>query len=119
MFTKDSRKVALVTTTIHVPRCLENYLANAERHGHADLQTTVIVVGDRKTPPAAGEYLAELDRRYPSSITYLDVAAQGPLLRRWPGLDQALRYNCIQPTPATHRVPPGRDRWCGGHRFDR
>jgi hypothetical protein len=91
----DRRKVALVTTTIHVPHCLDNYLANAERYGHAE-RTRVIVVGDRKTPTDTGDYLGELGRRYPASITYLDVAAQAPLLRRWPGLDQALRYNCIQ-----------------------
>lgn len=91
----DRRNVALVTTTIHVPHCLDNYLENAERHGHAD-RTSVIVVGDRKTPPAIGAYLAELGRRHPAPITYLDVEAQGPFLRRWPGLDQALRYDCIQ-----------------------
>src|SRR5215469_12569643 len=71
MSSPDRRKVALVTTTIHVPHCLDNYLANAERHGHAE-RTSVIVVGDRKTPPATGEYLAALGRRYPGSITYLD-----------------------------------------------
>src|SRR5258705_8675438 len=91
----DRRNVALVTTTIHVPHCLDNYLENAERHGHAD-RTSVIVVGDRKTPPAIGAYLAELGRRHPAPITYLDVEAQGPFMRRWPGLDQALRYDCIQ-----------------------
>jgi hypothetical protein len=95
MSSSDRRKVALVTTTIHVPRCLDNYLANAARHGHVE-RTAVVVVGDRKTPPATGDYLAELGRRYPAAITYLDVAAQEPFLRRWPGLDLALRYNCIQ-----------------------
>jgi hypothetical protein len=91
----DRRRVALVNTTIHVPRCLENYLANAAKHGRAD-QVSVIVVGDRKTPPEAGEFLRELGQRYPSQITYLDVAAQQNLLRRWPALDLTLRYNCIQ-----------------------
>src|SRR4051794_2941073 len=95
MYSPDRREVALVTTTIHMPHCLDDYLENAERHGHVD-RTSVIVVGDRKTPPAIADYLAELGRRYPASISYLDVEAQATLLRRWPGLDQALRYNCIQ-----------------------
>src|SRR5262245_37300405 len=95
MHSADRRKVALVTTTIHVPHCLENYLENVERHGHGE-RISVIVVGDRKTPPTVGEYLAGLGRHFPASITYLDVEAQKPFLRRWPALDQALRYNCIQ-----------------------
>jgi hypothetical protein len=95
MLVPDRRSVALVNTTIHLPRCLENYLANAAKYGHAE-QVSVIVVADRKTPPEAGGFLRDLGRRYPSRITYLDVAAQQKLLRRWPALDLTLRYNCIQ-----------------------
>lgn len=89
------RRTALVTTTIHVPECLGAYLDNARRHGH-DEQLSVIVVGDRKTPSQTGDYLRELQRRFASRITYLDVPAQEKLLRRWPALDIVLRYNCIQ-----------------------
>src|SRR4051812_35932818 len=95
MSVTDHRRVALVTTTIHIPHCLDNYLENAERNGHLD-RTSVIVIGDLRTPPAIRDYLIQLGRRFPSPITYLDTDAQSPLLRRWPGLDQALRYNCIQ-----------------------
>lgn len=95
LFRDDRRRVALVTTTIHVPRCLEAYLANAERHGHAE-RVSVSVVGDRKTPAETAGFLQELGRRFPSSIRYLDVPAQQALLRRWPALDLTLRYNCIQ-----------------------
>jgi hypothetical protein len=95
MHAPDNRKVALVTTTIYVPRCLENYLVNAANYGHGE-QVSVIVVGDRKTPAEAGDFLCELGRRYPARITFLDVAAQQNLLRRWPALDLTLRYNCIQ-----------------------
>jgi hypothetical protein len=91
----DRRRVALVTTTIRVPRCLEAYLANAERYGHGAC-VCVIVVGDRKTPSETGDFLKELGRRFPSRITYLDLAAQEQLLRRWPALDIVLRYDCIQ-----------------------
>jgi hypothetical protein len=47
------RKIALVTTTINVPKCLTGYVENAARHGYAD-DLTVIVVGDRKTPAETG-----------------------------------------------------------------
>jgi hypothetical protein len=93
--TTDRRRVALVNTTIHVPRCLENYLANADKHGYAD-RLSVVVVGDRKTPWETADFLQELGQRYPSRITYLDVASQESLLRRWPSLDITLRYNSIQ-----------------------
>jgi hypothetical protein len=93
--TADRRKVALVNTTINVPRCLENYLANAAKYGHVE-QVSVIVVGDRKTPSDAGDFLQELGRRYPARVTCLDVPEQQDLLRRWPALDLTLRYNSIQ-----------------------
>ena len=95
MHAPDRRRVALVNTTIHVPHCLENYLKNAERHSHID-RVTLIVVGDRKTPIATGEYLAGLAQRYSTKITYLDIVAQKKLMRRWPQLDLTIRYDCIQ-----------------------
>jgi hypothetical protein len=92
---KDARKVFLVTTTIHVPRCLDAYLENADRYGRLG-QVSVIVVGDRKTPAETGAYLHDLHKRHGVPVRYLDVPAQESLLRRWPLLDITLRYNCIQ-----------------------
>ena len=80
---EDRRRVALVTTTIHVPRCLEGYLENAERHGHAE-RLAVVVVGDRKSPPETGAFLGELRARFPSEVIWLDIEAQRDYLRRWP-----------------------------------
>jgi hypothetical protein len=91
----DGRKVALVTTTIYVPKCLTAYVENAQKHGHSD-NLSVIVVGDRKTPPETASFLEELGRQSAAKVKYLDVAAQKALLRRWPALDIVLRYNCIQ-----------------------
>jgi len=93
--TSDRRQVAVVTTTIHVPRFLAGMLQNADRHGHGE-QLGVVVVGDRKTPPEVPQHLAELDRRHAAAITYLDVPAQRKLLRRWPVLEMFLRYDSIQ-----------------------
>jgi hypothetical protein len=78
-----------------MPHCLENFLANAAKYGHVE-QVSVIVVGDCKTPSEAGDFLRALGRRYPSRITYLDVADQQKLLRSWPAFDLTLRYNSIQ-----------------------
>ncbi len=89
------RRVALVTTTINVPRCLTAYYENAEKYGRLGY-LSLIVVGDRKTPPEIVAYLDELRRRFDARVTYLDVPAQQKLLRRWPALDIVLRYNCIQ-----------------------
>jgi hypothetical protein len=91
----DRRKVALVTTTIHVPTCVEAYLKNAEQHGYGE-QTTLIVIGDHKTPKETSEFLAGLDGRFASRVIYMDVDSQKKYLRRWPALDHILRYNCIQ-----------------------
>ncbi|MHC4861536.1 MAG: hypothetical protein ACYTDY_15755, partial [Planctomycetota bacterium] len=93
--TSDTRPTALVTTTIHVPECLDGYLENAERHGHAE-RLTVVVVGDRKTPPETGRYLEDLGRRFPAEVVWLDVSAQRDYLHRWPALDLVVRYDCIQ-----------------------
>ncbi|MBM4071049.1 MAG: hypothetical protein FJ271_19185 [Planctomycetes bacterium] len=92
---RDRRNVALVTTTINVPRCLTNYLENAQRYGHLD-QVSVVVIGDRKTPAETPQYLQGLQRQFGVSTQYLDVPAQQKFLRRWPALDITLRYNCIQ-----------------------
>jgi hypothetical protein len=95
MHAPDHRKVALVTTTIHVPRCLEGYLANTAKYGQAE-RLSVIVVGDRKTPWETGDFLEELNRRFPARIVYLDLAAQETMLRHWPALDVTLRFDSIQ-----------------------
>lgn len=91
----DGRQVALVTTTIHVPRFLADVLENAERYGHGD-NLSVIVVADRKTPDEVGRYLTQLDARFAAKINYLDMTAQKELLRRWPSFDLFLRFDCIQ-----------------------
>lgn len=91
----DTRKVALVNTTINVPKCLEAYLENAARHGHAG-RVSLIVAGDNKTPPEAGSFLAGIGKKFGVTVKYLGVPEQKELLRRWPALDIVVRYNCIQ-----------------------
>lgn len=91
----DRRKVALVTTTINVPRCIEAYMENIAQYGHSD-RVEVIVVGDRKTPAGAATFLQDLHKRFGSTMKYLDVGEQQAMLRRWPVLDGVIRWNSIQ-----------------------
>lgn len=94
-FREDRRAVALVTTTIRVPRFLEDVLKNADRYGHAH-RLHVIVVGDRKTPAEVGDFVSQLTRKYRVNAVYLDMAAQRQFMRRWPSLDLFLRHDSIQ-----------------------
>jgi hypothetical protein len=91
----DGRTVTLVTTTINVPRFLAEALDNAEKFGHGK-QVRIVVVADRKTPDEVGRFLQELDAKYAAKVTYLDMAAQAELMRRWPALDLFIRFDCIQ-----------------------
>jgi hypothetical protein len=91
----DRRRVAVVTTTIRLPRFIEPLLDSARRFDRLG-QTGVIVVGDRKTPADCGEYLGALARRFGVEIVYLDPAAQRAMLRAHPALDMVLRWDCVQ-----------------------
>jgi hypothetical protein len=55
-------RAAMVLTTIADPVVLEGYFANFAEHGHLE-QVQVIVIPDRKTPPAAFLRCAELRKR--------------------------------------------------------
>jgi len=87
--------VAVVTTTIQIPRFLAEVLDNAQQHGHAE-QVSLVVVGDRKTPGEVADFLTDLGRRHRADVVYLDLPTQRTLLRRWPALDLFVRYDCIQ-----------------------
>lgn len=67
-------KVAIVTTTIYVPKGLEAYIQNAQQYGHKDV--IFIVTGDKKTPPETKTFLEEARKKYGYELTYLDVPAQ-------------------------------------------
>lgn len=87
-------KTAIVTTTIHIPRNLESYLANFATWGHRDVE--IIVVGDRKTPPEIGNYLHALQSQTGYPISYWDVEWQRGWLKNFPRLDGVLPYDSIQ-----------------------
>ena len=86
--------VAVVTTTIHVPKLLESYMQDAMSFGHKEV--SFIVVGDRKTPNEAREFCQTLHRCYAYQTNFLGVDDQELYLRSYPELAAYLPYDSIQ-----------------------
>lgn len=89
----DERPVSIVTTTIHLPVALEGYVNQVRRRGTR--QVSLLVVGDKRTPPETEAWLQRLDAGE-GWITYLSPQAQATWLRRFPDLDRLLPWNSIQ-----------------------
>ena len=84
-------KSALVLTTINVPNLLDDYADNFEKYGHKN-EVEIIVVGDRKTPEAAGEPIARLRKRG-FKAELLDVPWQEDWLSKFSDLKAVIPYN--------------------------
>lgn len=87
-------KTTIVTTTIHVPTLLKDYVDNTKKHNHVDLD--YIVIGDKKTPTEVRDYCHGLSRESGYQIEYMDVAQQENYLSKYPELNKHLVYNSIQ-----------------------
>lgn len=87
-------RIALVTTTIHVPTLLDAYLADARRAGWTDL--ICLVVGDRKTPEAAAEFCGGLGDRSGYAVRFLGIPDQETYLAAYPELAAHIPYDSIQ-----------------------
>ena len=87
-------KTAIVTTTIRVPVVLENYVENLAKNGHSNVE--FIVVGDKKSPPETGEFLAKLAGESGVAIDWWDAARQSEWLKDHPELDRLLPWNSVQ-----------------------
>ena len=90
----ERKKLALVTTTINVPVCLEEY-ARAYRESSYAGDLAVVVVADLKTPPEVGDYVRGLEWGK-AEVHYLDVAAQAKLGHAFPLIDRLIPWNTIQ-----------------------
>lgn len=86
--------VAIVTTTINVPRLFEGYCQDFLKHGHKDV--IFIVIGDQKTPREVEQYCKSLQQQYGYLFEYYDVDRQRSYLRRFPQLAAYLPYNSVQ-----------------------
>ena len=89
-------KTAIVTTTIRVPKVLENYVDNLRRHGHGPEDVGFVVVGDRKSPSETGPYLGGLANSSGYAIDWWDEGRQVAWLRAHPELDRLLPWNSVQ-----------------------
>lgn len=87
-------KVTIVTTTIHVPTLLKDYVENTTKHNHTGLD--YIVIGDKKTPAQVGDYCQGLSRESGYQIEYMDVVQQANYLKKYPELNEHLVFNSIQ-----------------------
>jgi glycosyltransferase involved in cell wall biosynthesis len=85
---------AVVTTTINVPTLLEAYVDDALRSNRRLAE--VIVVGDRKTDPAAAHYCASLQESRQVRVRYFAVEEQERYLGRFSDFAEFLPWNCIQ-----------------------
>ena len=75
-------KVAVVTTTIYVPKCLDDYFANAVTYGHNE--TLFVVTGDTKTPAEAKSFCAEASARHGVNCVFMDVEDQKAYMSKVP-----------------------------------
>jgi len=85
--------IAIVTTTIYVPKLLASYAEDAKKYGHSPL---FVVVGDKKTPSETEDFCANLAKQTGFRIEYFSPARQEQYLSKFPALKEHLPWNSIQ-----------------------
>jgi hypothetical protein len=85
-------RMAIVITTINVPRLLEGYAANFERFGHLD-EVSALIIGDRKTHHGAVADLAANLRMVGFDARYVNLEEQNRYLDRFPRLKPLIPFN--------------------------
>ena len=86
-------KTAIITTTINIPRLIEDYIINIRRYKH---DCFFVIIGDKKTPAETKNYCNKIKKKYEAEIHYLDVNDQVKYLKKFPELNRHLVYNSIQ-----------------------
>src|ERR1700722_13828862 len=85
-------RMAIVITTINVPRLLEGYAANFERFGHLD-EVSALINGDIKTHHGAVADLAANLRMVGFVARYVNLEEQNLYLDRFPRLKPLIPFN--------------------------
>ena len=85
-------RMAMVITTINVPRLLEDYAKNFERFGHLN-DVSALIIGDRKTPHGTVADLAANLRMVGFDARYVDLEEQDRYLDRFPRLKPLIPFN--------------------------
>lgn len=87
-------RVAIVTTTIYVPKALDAYMQNAQECGHKDV--LFVVTGDTKTPPEAKTFCEEISAKWGYECVYQTVDDQKEWGKKYPELFEHIPWCCIQ-----------------------
>ena len=87
-------RVAIVTTTIYVPKALDAYMKNAQECGHKDV--LFVVTGDTKTPPEAQTFCAEISAKYGYECVYQTCDDQKEWGKKYPEFFEHIPWCCIQ-----------------------
>ncbi|MFC1931527.1 hypothetical protein ACFLXJ_04945 [Chloroflexota bacterium] len=85
------KKTAVVSTTIRVPKMLEDYCRNANTYHHDNIK--MFVVGDKKTPSEARQFCDRLFETYRIPVRYLGIEEQEKNLKDFPKLLEIIPYN--------------------------
>ena len=88
-------KIALVTTTINVPKLLIDYAKNFDKFGWKKCDVFFVIAGDKKTPPL-NDFASSLYSDYGYRCNYLDLKEQenlSPTLSRRIPLNTIARRN--------------------------
>jgi hypothetical protein len=85
------KKTAIVSTSIRVPKMLEDYCKNAVKFQHKDVE--MFMIGDKKTPSEARQFCENLTSVYNIPVHYLGIEEQEEALKDYPMLKEIVPYN--------------------------
>lgn len=85
------KKTAIISTSIRVPKMLEDYCRNAISFQHRDIE--MFMIGDKKTPLEARQFCERLTSTYGTPVHYLGVEEQEEALKDYPRLKEIVPYN--------------------------
>ena len=85
------RRIAIVTTTINIPKFLIQLSKNALSYKHRNLY--FYIIGDKKTPRSIVSFVNKLTKQFPYKYYYLDIKEQEKRLRNKKRLLKIMPYN--------------------------
>jgi hypothetical protein len=84
------KKIALVTTTIFIPKLLSEYAKNFKKFGWKDV--LFVIAGDEKTPKDIVNFCDKLQMKFGFEVKYLDIKSQEELT---PKLAEYIPHNSL------------------------
>lgn len=85
-------KTAITITTINVPKILEDICRNLVKNSRL-AETSILVIGDKKTPAETRDYCAKISKEFNADIEYLGIEDQEKALEQHPELLKLFPYN--------------------------